>query len=92
MTDSTHIHNKLDIIQKIPNGRLLLKLQNTSIPLLSFSTLNTNIPITDPKHIPFEIERCTHEWSTIDFQQIRKGDEAPTTVLQCKKCQRKNYM
>lgn len=83
------MRDKLNIIQKVSDGRLYLKLQECSIPIPSHINLNTNISITPDEEITFYINKCKHQYRVIHYQQMAKADEGATVIFECNLCKKK---
>lgn len=52
-------------------------------PVLNFPNLKYPRTSTGQKYI---INQCQHNFQHVKFQQIRRGDEAPSSILECSIC------
>nr|WAQ80196.1 lef-5 [Oryctes rhinoceros nudivirus] len=68
-----------------PDGkRILISTASANLPGPVLA-LNCTYPKT-PTGQKYIVNNCQHEFHHKEFRQIRSGDEAPNSILECSKC------
>lgn len=90
--------SKMDIIYKVSSQnsqqltdaktKLYLRLNNTDIPLITFTHLNEPKDTIDLDQLKILDLTCAHEFQPLGLVQERSNDEAPTAYSQCIFCQK----
>lgn len=68
------------------SGMILMSTATVDIPGPQLTLPNCKYPTERTSPI-YSIDNCQHNYVHLTFKQLRRGDEAPTSIQQCTLCQ-----